>query len=124
MDSKTYICAQTKVTPYVNLNVNEGLFEIRGRSITLNTPVFYDPIIDWMNEHLKGEQIEMKLGLEYFNTASHIYIMSVINTVHDLNPENIVVWEYESGDEEMKELGKNMEGLSHANFRFEAVSHN
>ena len=43
-----------KRTPYVYLNYDEGVLEMKGRSMPEDAVGFYQPIINWFKEYAKN----------------------------------------------------------------------
>jgi hypothetical protein len=44
----------TSKTPTVKFDSNEGVFEIKGRSIPENSVEFYKPLVDWLDAYKDG----------------------------------------------------------------------
>jgi hypothetical protein len=59
-------------TPKVKLLSKQGALKIEGRSIPENPSVFFEPIMDWLNEYFKNpaEQTVFDFKLDYINSGS------------------------------------------------------
>ena len=100
-----------KHTPAVELDP-EGVIKLEGRSIMDDPLVFYNPIIEWIsNCNSKTFTIEMRL--EYMNTSSYKMMLMLFKSIKKhYNSTNILIkWYYDSDDEDMLDLGKDIESL-------------
>ena len=69
----------TPKTPTVNFTADNGILEIKGRSIPENAVEFYKPLVDWIGNYgdAAKENTEVNVQLEYFNTSSSKCILDV-----------------------------------------------
>lgn len=118
--SQFYI-PNSKIAPMVKFDSETNSYTIKGRSLVSNTAQFYDPIIDWIVEHLSEKEIVLRLELEYFNTSSQKHLLMVMNQINELNKNNLIVWAYDEDDDEMLDIGEKMQMMSGANVEFLAV---
>ena len=105
--------SETIVTPSVLLDYANNKYAIIGKSLPENPSAFYAPIIEWFNELLKiidpSKKIVLEVRYEYFNTASSKLFLDIVDVLHEFQEKDIVVcieWQYEMGDENMKESGE------------------
>ena len=102
-------------TPSINFDPDEGLIEIKGKSIPENAAEFYEPLYDWLDRYAADpkENTTVKLYMEYFNTSSSKEFMrffSKLEAIHTSGNTNMnVFWYYEEDDEEMMEMGMSLE---------------
>jgi hypothetical protein len=70
-------------TPHVDLNPLVGELIFSGRSIPENATALYDPIYKWVQEYIKEPRpvTNLRLNLEYFNTASTIWLAKIIKSL-------------------------------------------
>jgi hypothetical protein len=101
----------TEDTPNVTLDNVNGIYEISGRSLPEDVVVFYQPVMNWLEElgttPVKNMNLELKL--EYFNTASSKLILDILLKLEELfqnGTELKVKWYYPSSDSDMKEAGE------------------
>jgi len=120
----TYKIGKTENTPEVELNHETGIFEIKGISRPENVQDFYDPILEWLENYLKESKntsLIFNLYLEYFNSSSAKYILIVLKKMIKFieNGINVTVnWSYDNGDEDMLEVGEEMQSLVKFKFNF------
>ena len=70
----------TAKTPKVEFNHLTGELDLGGRSIPENAAKVYEPLLNWINEYVKSPctTTNLHLKLEYFNSASLIWITKLI----------------------------------------------
>ncbi len=117
----------TSKTPTVNLNAENGVVEIKGRSIPENSVEFYKPLVDWLEEYKKSpvEKTTVNIQLEYFNTSSSKCILDVFKKLEDINKgdaEVVINWHYEEDDEDMLEAGEDYESIIRVPFKMIEVA--
>ncbi|HKK61674.1 MAG TPA: DUF1987 domain-containing protein [Bacteroidales bacterium] len=112
----------TAKTPNVKFESEEGLIEIKGRSIPENSIEFYKPLVEWLEKY--GEEpkdlTQVNVQLEYFNTSSSKCILDVfkkLETIHKGKNEVIINWHYEEDDEDMLEAGEDYESIIRVPFK-------
>ena len=97
--------------------------EISGRSIPENSIAFYTPLLEWVDEHLKGGGIlDVSIRLEYFNTSSSKCLMDLLKRVEQSPAEATVLWYYEEEDEDMLEAGEDYDAIIDMPFRLIATA--
>ncbi len=99
----------TEDTPRVELNQEENIFEISGKSLPENAVAFYLPIINWLKQYDKeyNAAITFDIRLDYFNTASAKQITKLLLVLQDLS-ESIdlkVRWFYLEEDTDILSSG-------------------
>ncbi|ASV11335.1 MULTISPECIES: DUF1987 domain-containing protein [Leptospira] len=101
---------QTKTSPEVVLDTEQGLIEIIGESYPENAIAFYKPVFDWLNAMINlKSQVQVKFQLDYFNTSSSKVIMDILDSLqkyHDQNGKVKVLWLYKEDDDDMQETGE------------------
>ena len=110
----------------VSLDAATGKLLFTGRSYPENSSVFFHPIIEWLQRYVQNPaaQTECTFEIEYFNSASRkciIEIFRILESLHKTNGSVTVIWNYEDGDEGMKETGEEYKNLCKLNFRFNAL---
>jgi SiaC family regulatory phosphoprotein len=91
---KNMLLEQTDKTPLVDLNYMSGELIISGRSIPINAPRIFEPILDWVNEYIRNprQTTNLRLNLEYFNTASSIWLAKIVKALTGINkPDSILI---------------------------------
>ncbi|MBN2613858.1 MAG: DUF1987 domain-containing protein [Bacteroidales bacterium] len=112
-------------TPRVHFDKYSNRFEIMGVSLPPNIFEFYNPLLNWINDYCKNpnEHTHLKLRFEYLNTSSTKMIMNLVTALGpaiNRGSEVKVLWYYDSGDLEMKEMGE--EFASNSTVPFHLVS--
>lgn len=112
----------TSKTPNVKFDANEGLMEIKGRSIPENSIEFYKPMVDWLDKYAKTPKslTKVNIQLEYFNTSSSKCILDVfkkLEAIHKANNQVQINWYYEEDDEDMLEAGEDYESIIRVPFK-------
>jgi hypothetical protein len=101
----------TEDTPKVVLDPANNIFEISGRSLPEDVVVFYQPVMQWLDELARTPVANMVLiiKLEYFNTASSKLILDILLKLEEIFQNGTqlkVKWFYLSNDSDMKEAGE------------------
>ena len=112
----------TPKTPTVNFNADNGIVEIKGRSIPENSIEFYKPLVDWLENYKANAQPMTKviIQLEYFNTSSSKCILDVfkkLEAIHKAKNPVEIHWYYEEDDEDMLEAGEDYESIIRVPFK-------
>ncbi|WP_421878136.1 DUF1987 domain-containing protein [Marinoscillum sp.] len=113
----------TRVTPLVNFDPEEGILEVKGRSSPENSILFYQKIIDNLDEFVNdgGDEFTANFSFEYFNTSSSKCLFDVfkkLSKISDAGKELIINWYYEEDDEDMMEAGEDYADLLDLDFNF------
>ncbi|MGB8491720.1 MAG: DUF1987 domain-containing protein [Bacteroidales bacterium] len=109
MDNLTvYRAEPTRRTPRIVLE--PGRIFIVGRSIPENPGEFYRPVYNWISNYVpaNGSETRIELGFEYINTSSTKWIYNIIKVIAGLKDQAgsvRIIWYYDTGDEDMCELG-------------------
>ena len=114
-------------TPKVDMNAQNGLLEISGRSLPENAELFYEPIIEWVRLYIKNAPSKtiIKLELEYFNSSSVKQVLAILVKLEELlrlGKEVLVVWSYNEDDELMEMKGKELESIVELPFHLVAYN--
>ena len=91
---KNLYIEQSPKTPQVDLNQFNGELILSGRSIPENASKIYEPIFDWVTDYIKMPRpnTNLRLNLEYFNTASSIWLVKVLRTLAQINdPDHVLI---------------------------------
>lgn len=84
----------TPKTPLIDFNHLTGDLILSGRSIPENAAKVYEPLLKWTNEYVKNAKTitNLRLNLEYFNTASSIWISKLIKTLCGINGQESILF--------------------------------
>ncbi len=106
----------TEDTPKVILDPENNIFEISGRSLPEDAVLFYQPLIDWLDELEKTpiDNMNFSFKLEYFNTASSKIILDILiklQEIYEAGTSITVKWYNLENDEDMEEAGEEYSDL-------------
>jgi len=85
---------QTDKTPLVDFNYLSGELILSGKSIQINAPRIFEPLLEWVNDYIKNPRstTNLRLNLEYFNTASSIWIAKIVKALSGITrPEGVLI---------------------------------
>ncbi|MCX6302664.1 MAG: SiaC family regulatory phosphoprotein [Bacteroidia bacterium] len=91
-ETKNLLVEGTSKTPQIDLNQYTGELILSGRSIPENVAKIYDPVLAWIGEYIKSphKTTNLRLNLEYFNTASSIWIAKIIKILSTIDKPDYV----------------------------------
>lgn len=115
----------TSRTPFVMMDVNSGVLEIKGISIPNNSYDFFKPLFEILDRYVENpaQKTVINLHLSYINTSTSKALLEMFKKVAIL--QNVEFnWHCEADDEEMLEFGKNYETLLGVSFNFFTFSMN
>jgi len=113
---KDFVLTETNKTPKITFKPKSGLLEISGKSIPENSALFFDPVIEWINEYVDkpANTTTMIIKLEYFNTSSSKYLVEIFRKLEILFKRGnkvLIKWFYEEEDEDMLESGEDFKEI-------------
>ncbi len=110
-----------KRSPQVDLKLN-GDFSIIGNCFPEDPKSFFQPILAWLEEfkgYYTGE-VTMTIDLNYVNTSSVKILLELIqNLTGSFKSKTKINWIYEIEDEDMLEVGEDLEKVSEFKFNFQ-----
>ncbi len=102
-------------TPTVSFDSDNGVLELKGRSIPENSIEFYKPVINWLDSYITdpNHHTLLVIKLEYFNTSSSKCLVEILRRLESLKEQSIVKvkWCYEEEDEDMQESGEDFKEI-------------
>jgi hypothetical protein len=103
-------------TPTVKFDSENGVLELKGRSIPENSIEFYKPLNDWIDAYAGSPKPNtiVDIKLEYFNTSSSKCILDLFKQLEKLNSGSTEVkvnWYFEEDDEDMEEAGEDYQAI-------------
>ncbi|HAM09951.1 MAG: hypothetical protein A2X05_16820 [Bacteroidetes bacterium GWE2_41_25] len=106
---------RTSKTPQVDFNHHSGDLILSGRSIPENAAKIYEPLLLWINEYVKSPRkvTNFRLNLEYFNSASTIWIAKLVKALGKIeDPESVLYIHLYFDIEDLTEM--NEEDVKHS----------
>lgn len=94
MELKNLFIEQTNKTPQIDLNHITGELILYGRSIPENAAELYDKVLKWVVSYADTPRhtTNLRLNLEYFNTASSIWLAKIVKVLCQIKePEATVM---------------------------------
>jgi len=93
----------TNKSPYVNLDSEKGLIELKGRSLLEDATNFYLPLTEWVAVYVENpaEKTVVNFEFEYFNTSCSKWLITLtkqIKSVFENNKTLVFNWYYEDDD--------------------------
>lgn len=104
-ETKNLLVEGTSKTPQIDFNQFTGELILSGRSIPENVARIYDPVLAWIGEYIKSphKTTNLRLNLEYFNTASSIWLAKLVQVLSRINkPEATLMIHLYYGIEEFE----------------------
>ncbi len=108
-------------TPYICLDPETGVCEIKGKSYPEDITAFYSQVLDWFDEYslLGKEDIVLSMDLTYFNSSSQKMYTEIFGRLMDTPNFNVKIkWYYDEDDDEILENGKIYQNLTDLEFEF------
>lgn len=108
---ETIVVKEMEDTPYVLMDVSNGVMNIRGKSYPENAIVFYKPIFDWLKglRNVGIGKLEVNLEYDYFNSASFKMIFDLLfelEALHETFGIDVKVnWFYDYHSQDIREAG-------------------
>lgn len=120
---KKFFIEPTRVTPQVSFDPDAGILEIKGRSSPENSILFYQRIIDSLQDFAEngGPEFTANFLFEYFNTSSSKCLFDLFKKLGSIeeNGKGLTInWYYEEDDEDMMEAGEDYADLLDLEFNF------
>jgi hypothetical protein len=83
----------TSKNPQIDLNQLTGNLIISGKSIPENAAKVYEPVFDWVTEYILNARptTNLRLNLEYFNTASSLWLAKILKVLIKINEPDYVL---------------------------------
>jgi hypothetical protein len=102
---------ETPKTPSVLFDPEQGIFEIRGKSIPENSNIFYTPLLLYIEKygHSPARRTILSVKFEFFNTSSSHRIHALFKRferISQADREVLIKWYCEKGDESMRDAGR------------------
>ena len=109
MELENLIIEQTTKTPQIDLNRLTGDLSFYGRSIPENATKLYEPVLNWVAEYIleANPTTNLRLDLEYFNTASSMYLAKILKVLSRIKvPEYVLIIHLYIPVEEFNEINE------------------
>lgn len=116
----------TPKTPEVYFGAKEGDLVVTGISVPEDSLGFYNPLISWLKEYAKkpASTTNFTFKLAYVNTSSLQALYDILFLLDEMDGKAskvIVNWYYLKDDDDMKEVGEDLQEALSSKFSFFAV---
>ena len=113
----------TDDSPFVLFDGDNGKFEISGKSLPEDVILFYQPVLDWLEEYKSSplDKTIFDFKLIYFNTASSKLLLDILLILEEIKEEGhdiLVRWHSLSNDEDMQEAGEEYADMVEVEFEY------
>lgn len=84
----------TDKTPLIDFNYLTGELILSGKSIPINAPRIFEPVLEWVTEYAKKprQNTNLRLNLDYFNTASSIWLAKIVKALAEIDSPDSVLF--------------------------------
>jgi hypothetical protein len=125
-DLKRLKLNSTSKTPEIDLNPSSGVFNITGISVPEDSISFYEPILSWLEDYLRNpaKSTTVTVKLAYVNTSSLQTLYDLLSKIDkiDKSQSNVKVnWFHLREDEDMKDVGEDLQEALNLKFDFTVV---
>ena len=107
---ETLTIEASKYTPYIMMDGDTGVIDIRGKSYPENTFEFYTPVMEWLKDYFKNPQKKTILTMEilYFNSSSSKFFYDLFDFLeaHSNMTDLVINWVYDEENESALEAGE------------------
>ncbi len=125
---EAFVREKTKSTPWIKLDPNNNLLELKGESYPENSANFYSPMLEWLETYLQSvedQPIHVDMELIYFNSSSSKILMNFFDMLEDAARKGVPVtveWKYHKDNDIALECGEEFqEDLEHVAFHLMAL---
>lgn len=116
----------TAKTPEVVFLAQKGKLMVTGISVPEDSLGFYNPLLKWLKEYAKNpaQSTTFTFKLAYINTSSLQALYDILFLLDGMNGKTskvIVNWYYLKEDDDMREVGEDLQEALSTKFSFFAV---
>lgn len=114
----SYISESSRNSPEIRFDLVKGEFSIKGKSFPENSKKFYAPFMEWIDKNPLPENAVVEMQFDYISSSSVIAVLELIRRMEEKQSQIRIIWAFESGDDDMQNVGLNYKKLSKLNFEF------
>jgi hypothetical protein len=114
----SFTIESTRYTPTVLYDDTERLLDISGRSFPENTARFYGQVEEQISKISTEGDLKLRFYFEYLNSSSIISVLKIIKHFENLGTNLSLEWHYDAGDEEIENVGKDIDRLVNSSVLF------
>jgi hypothetical protein len=114
-------------TPAIDFDGETGILSIRGRVFPENPFQYFSPLTAWLTDYssLPSKETILIFSLSYFNSTANEYLFRCAKMIESLVSQGHngkIVWEFESDDDDMKQIGEDFKELLKIKFDLKAIN--
>jgi len=122
---KPYLFPSTADKPQVILDAHNEIFEISGKSFPGNVNVFYDPILNWLDQYAQNPISEtiFHMKLDYINSSSAkkvVEMILVFERIFNNGFDAKIFWHHKADDESLRDQGEDIKAALKIPFELKA----
>ena len=112
---------ETKYTPEIIMNPQNGEISIKGKSYPENTFEFYEPVMKWLGDYFEAAQEKTIINFEivYFNSSSSKLFFDLFDLIDENSSKSDIEinWIYDEENDSALEAGEDFkEDFENLNF--------
>lgn len=111
------IIKSTHNTPSIKIDINTKTFEISGVSLPENPHEFYNEIIEYLKTY-NHDELTIICDLIYSNSSSTKSILLMLKKCIQSIKNVKIIWIYDIDDDDIKDLGEDIQQSIGAEFEF------
>ncbi|MFK8039389.1 MAG: DUF1987 domain-containing protein [Crocinitomicaceae bacterium] len=113
----------TNETPRIDFNIETGILEISGVSISHQSDLFFQPINEWIANYIEIAKpvTQLIIKLDFFNISSSKHLLDILYKLKSLQNKGLIVaveWHYINTEDDMLELGQDYEMMVRLPFKY------
>ncbi|HTF81696.1 MAG TPA: DUF1987 domain-containing protein [Cytophagales bacterium] len=112
----------SSASPKIQLDFNEGLLEINGKSFMADPQLFYKPVLRWIEAYVESPKAHTTLNvrLDQCDDESTKVFLSIFQKIGRLKSRTLN-WYY--SDPQLLELGEDISAMLGLTFVFHQIDH-
>ena len=123
---ETLVIIESNLTPSISFDAEQGILDLKGRSIPENSLEFYQPVYEWLDAYVENPNSKtvVNVQFDYFNTSSSKCILDILKRIDKIEAKGhdvLIKWYYDESDEDMMEAGEDYSDLLDAPFELLAL---
>ncbi len=110
------IIKETPGSPFVQLSVDDCIFEIKGNSFSENINEVYEKVLTWIDEEIPKAECEINFTLRFnvLNSVTYKNILIMMTKFAEFQKQGKkinIIWYFDKDDEDSLAIGEDIEEL-------------
>ncbi len=120
---KKLLMEDTKNSLLIEFDNETQQLVMKGRSFPANSQIFFIPLFEWTQNYIKSNPTHTTLDISfvylYSRAGKQLFdLMKLLNESKKNGNQITINWNYEDGDEDMRQLGKDFSSVLNMEFNF------